>query len=679
MKRASAAIAVLLLAAAAWWLSGVYAPDSGPAKRGDGKTKQTVRSEPAADSDLRGRVVDSKGEPVAGADVDIDGKKATTDESGRFAFRDLGAGGYQVDVNVEGFANPGPADLRQVPVTVPSEESKRPAEVKLTVRRPGSISGRVVAGGEPVPDASLSLYYLYAEGFAGGIDAFSLSDEGKTNGQGNFELTGIAPGRLHVIVDPPGKPTRESRELIVEAGTSIEDLVIDIAPQGVLTGKVVDAKSDEPLRARIILEDDRMRTGRTATTSDDGSFRFDELPTGTYGLTVRANGYRLEKLADLSVGPESAVHRKVPLRSEEGIFGRVYGPSGDPERGAFVRVVSNDGKTKWLRSNGSGGFRWGKADSGVWSVEAVSPHYTSSGEVTARPGEAVELHLGRGGRIRGKIVDASGAPVTGAVVGVGALMVDGPQPYGNRAIDRKRVSNEDGTFEYGPLRPGKYDLRARKKNLAPASSGSVHVEGGATAGPVRLVLGGGGTIEGVVKSGVNGKPIPGARVSVFDMTSPFKSKKTKTDRRGRFTLRKVPAGRRTIRVANGGYLARLVGGVQVPEGGSVRKNVTLQRKKKGEQFGFRGIGASLQKTEQGVKIRRLIPGGGAEKQGLKKGDLIRAVDRESVDNVPLAKIVQKIRGRAGEPVRLTVEREGRGRFDIEITRGRVVVKDRRRN
>ncbi|MFB6373930.1 MAG: carboxypeptidase regulatory-like domain-containing protein, partial [Bradymonadaceae bacterium] len=191
-----------------------------------------------------------------------------------------------------------------------------------------------------------------------------------------------------------------------------------------------------------------------------------------------------------------------------------------------------------------------------------------------------------------------------------------------------------------------------------------------------VVLGRGGTVTGRILSARNDKPLAGATVSVFDMTSPFKPRKTQTGKRGKFRLEKVPAGRRSLRIAHKGHLTRVLSGLQIPEGGTVSREVTLRVKKKGQEFGFRGIGASLRKTDKGAEIINIIPGGGAEKQGLKRGDVIHTVDGRSVRDMPLPKIVQKIRGQAGEPVQLTVGREGRGRFDVEITRGRVVVEGR---
>jgi len=461
---------------------------------------------------------------------------------------------------------------------------------------------------------------------------------------------------------------------MVEAGETLDDLRIDLAPEGVLVGRVTDGE-EKPLRAKVVVSGNRLSASRTTRSGADGQFRVGRLPEGRYRVTARAEGHRSATLKDISVNRDEPTEKTLRLKQGKGLFGRVVDQEGKPAGRVFVRFEDADGRGAWRRTNGRGQFQWGNAPQKNWSARAISPRHAASESVAARPGEAIELTVEAGGYAVGGVTDTNGSRVAGARVGVGAMVIDGPKPYGGRVLGFQKV-DEDGTFRFGPLRPGKYELQARKKGYAAASSHSFVVESGETHSGIAITLGRGGTVQGVVRAKQKSQPLAGATVTAFDMTSPFRPRKTKTDGEGRFTLERVPSGRHSLRVNKGGYLERVISGVQIPEGGSVTNDVTLHKKKKGEQFGFRGIGAGLRRTEHGVAIRNTIPGGGAEDQGLKPGDYIRSVDRQSVDDMPLSKIVQKIRGRAGEPVQLKMEREGRGKFTVEITRGRVVVKGR---
>ncbi|MFN3649061.1 MAG: S41 family peptidase [Armatimonadota bacterium] len=90
---------------------------------------------------------------------------------------------------------------------------------------------------------------------------------------------------------------------------------------------------------------------------------------------------------------------------------------------------------------------------------------------------------------------------------------------------------------------------------------------------------------------------------------------------------------------------------------------------------FEGIGATLggTPTKEGyVRVVRPIPGGPADKAGLKKGDLITKVDGKSVQGMSVNQAVKIIRGKSRSIVRLTVKRSGVDKpLDISIERAPV--------
>ena len=90
---------------------------------------------------------------------------------------------------------------------------------------------------------------------------------------------------------------------------------------------------------------------------------------------------------------------------------------------------------------------------------------------------------------------------------------------------------------------------------------------------------------------------------------------------------------------------------------------------------FEGIGAFVRMREDGkLEIVSIIEGSPAEAAGLQGGDLVVAVDGQSIVGYSLYEAIILIRGPAGTEVTLTIERPGEeGTFDITVTRARIEI------
>ncbi|MBN2475225.1 MAG: carboxy terminal-processing peptidase [Pirellulales bacterium] len=101
------------------------------------------------------------------------------------------------------------------------------------------------------------------------------------------------------------------------------------------------------------------------------------------------------------------------------------------------------------------------------------------------------------------------------------------------------------------------------------------------------------------------------------------------------------------------------------------------------RLALEGIGASLQLVDGYTVVKKVIPGGAADKDGrLKVEDKIVGVgqgtDGETVDTIDmkLSDVVQMIRGKRGTVVRLEVESvDSAERKEIDITRDKIELKD----
>ncbi|MCZ6591118.1 MAG: S41 family peptidase [Alphaproteobacteria bacterium] len=89
---------------------------------------------------------------------------------------------------------------------------------------------------------------------------------------------------------------------------------------------------------------------------------------------------------------------------------------------------------------------------------------------------------------------------------------------------------------------------------------------------------------------------------------------------------------------------------------------------------FGGLGIEVTMEQGFVRVISPIDDTPAARAGIEAGDLITHLDGDSVLGLNLADAVDKMRGRVGSDIRLTIRREGREPFDITVTRDVIRIK-----
>jgi carboxyl-terminal processing protease len=113
-----------------------------------------------------------------------------------------------------------------------------------------------------------------------------------------------------------------------------------------------------------------------------------------------------------------------------------------------------------------------------------------------------------------------------------------------------------------------------------------------------------------------------------------------------------------------------------PETYNLRYIPTLEGK-------FDGIGATVSGENNTARVVSMQPGSPAEKAGMRPGDIILAVDGESVENMSLTEVIVRVRGPKGSTVKITVRHEGETtptvvevvRAEIKLTTVRSEMRD----
>ena len=81
----------------------------------------------------------------------------------------------------------------------------------------------------------------------------------------------------------------------------VPSLIAQTAGMGVLTGRIVDSSGNPVANATMTVTSVDNGQARSATTGTDGSYRFDDLPLGSYRMKLEAAGFQTLEIPSATV------------------------------------------------------------------------------------------------------------------------------------------------------------------------------------------------------------------------------------------------------------------------------------------------------------------------------------------------------------------------------------------
>lgn len=99
--------------------------------------------------------------------------------------------------------------------------------------------------------------------------------------------------------------------------------------------------------------------------------------------------------------------------------------------------------------------------------------------------------------------------------------------------------------------------------------------------------------------------------------------------------------------------------------------VTFTEQRKAARREYGGLGIEVTMEDGFIKINYALEEGPAYGAGIRSGDMITAVEGESIEGLSLDEAVRGIRGLAGDPVNVTVMTPGNAPRDIDVVRQQV--------
>ena len=291
---------------------------------------------------LRGRVVRNGGIGVAGARVflrksqpwisipaDVEElstvsrpgplHEAETDEEGRFELRSVEPGQVALAIQAEGFA---PYTRPHLPVPVHEDYDLGEFSLELGVRLSGKVTGPRGTGLEGVQ-------VLRAVSPEGGFLRIDLPGQGipiaRTDAEGRFEVTCLAPGGWHLLFDHPEYRVAELMGRTEPAGQTDPGLLVSLEEGLSIEGRVegLDPVADGPLRVSG-RRDREQRSGAADEVEGAEKYRSrhaEVAADGSFVLRGLAPGQQYKLVLD----------RLRPPKSDD--------PPGLPEQWSSVRGV----------------------------------------------------------------------------------------------------------------------------------------------------------------------------------------------------------------------------------------------------------------------------------------------------------------------------------------------------
>ncbi len=419
---------------------------------------------PVCAESLQGRVVeDHTGRPIMAANVRVTkigqsilAADRGTDTDGLFQTLNLSAGEYRIEVSKPNYL---PATLRlRLPVTAPSG-------LRIRLVRLGVISGRVTdADGRPTRGSRIFVMVKPALGLP--LQAFGNSYA--VDDTGRYRVYNLPPGEYAVAVSSASfndfsrsglyyyPRNGQPQFFTFSGGEEYRDINFTILPGPLyhVSGKVVLPEGGGSAVVSLFLLDQPALPFATAWAERGGSFRLEDIPSGSYGLAASA--------------PSTGYNSQGAVLGRQAVYGRMHVEvTGENVEGLTVATVKGRSVSFILQAAGSNGPPAGCPSSvqlTLASLEALGTADRRSVEVSF--GKEVTLDDISPGRYR--IVVAN---LGDACFSTSAAAVDLTEELATSAVavEITPAGSIRGTLRAGPLKPADFAIVLLASNALDAT------------------------------------------------------------------------------------------------------------------------------------------------------------------------------------------------------------------
>jgi len=531
----------------------------------------------ALDNRLTGVVRNPQGGPVAGAEVILstlnasemffvndplpdqaNEPRARTDAEGRYAFSAIQPRDRYTLILTH------PDYSRKEEPTIPVGETGVSEMPPITMTPGATLAGRVRnEAGDFVEGASLHLEGFSYQGL--GIVAPDRITA-TTDAEGSYKFKNVPAGPRYLQATAPGYATMQVLNLSFEKEEAVvRDITLKVA-EGIC-GRVVGPGNVGVPNALVIAigVSSVNQTGRAqTTTNENGDFCLETLAGGDYNLIANAKGWRMVARGGGNRVSTNTSNHVVEMLREATVTGRVTElGTGKPVTAFTVRMRVHYGpgtpsapysEETFPQQHPDGEFSVPGVPAGDFVVEAWAPGLAPgfSRNFTVEAGQSVtgiQIQLGKGGSLSGRVVDAAGKPVARAKVSThdndwsdDAFTKAIGITYPTNATSAETRTGDDGRFTITGLSPEVYQINVIAAGYTGFMRRDLRVTEGVDTALGDVKLGRGGIVRGTLYD-ASGKPLVGGTVElrIADGDVP-RQYTTRTSSDGKFQISNVTPG-----------------------------------------------------------------------------------------------------------------------------------------
>lgn len=472
---------------------------------------------------------------------------AGADGAGRFIFRELVPGRFSLKASAP--------EYREVTAETRVEVAEAETEnVRVLLPRESHCAARLVDEfGKPLPNVEIEALPLevpdlppkHSDVIFGGAST-------KTRGDGQFQLHGLASGVYWLSLE---RDERSSNLVVPCAGDVSVRVERGPEPDASVHGWVRSERGLPIAGARLNLEDSADRfSSRNASVSSgtDGEFRV-PLVHGKYAIEVRSPeepiAWHLFRDIELTKGDDALL--ELIVSDGKRLGGDVVDSDGGPVPGAWVNVrpigdgaAQRKGDEMETTSDSTGHFEFTHLSTGRLRISAKTRELVMTGDgagIETEPGRNdLRLVIGRGAKLKGRVVDEYGHPIR------------------RFTVMESQYSSPAGEWETVLERRGPFQVEIHASGRPTVA---VHAEAtpGTTEDLGTIVVPQGIALIGVVVDSSTGQPIADALIDPLSSLTdepavwfddPSYAMRTRAD--GSFSLLTLPVGA-ILRVTAAGY------------------------------------------------------------------------------------------------------------------------------